>query len=69
MIKKHRCLSILDNMLDTIGNTPIIPIRLAGINVKPTIYGKLEFFNPSGSVKDRIAKYIIEMAEQRGILK
>ncbi|MBI5779251.1 MAG: cysteine synthase A [Planctomycetes bacterium] len=69
MIKKHRCLCILDDMLDTIGNTPIIPIRLSGIKAKPTIYGKLEFFNPSGSVKDRIAKYIIEMAEKRGILK
>ncbi|MEW6027408.1 MAG: cysteine synthase A [Planctomycetota bacterium] len=69
MLNKHHCLCVLDDVLDTIGNTPIIPIRLSGIKVKPAIYGKLEFFNPSGSVKDRIAKYIIEMAEKRGVLK
>jgi len=66
---KHRCLCVLENTLETIGNTPIIPIRLPGDKPMATIYGKLEFFNPSGSVKDRIAKYIIEMAEKRGILK
>jgi cysteine synthase A len=47
----------------------MVPIRLAGDKPMATIYGKLEYFNPSGSVKDRIAKYIIEMAEKRGILK
>ncbi|MDI6732532.1 MAG: cysteine synthase A [Planctomycetota bacterium] len=67
---KHRCKCILENLLETIGNTPLIPIRLPGeLSSSATIYGKLEFFNPSGSVKDRIAKYIIEMAEKRGVLK
>ena len=48
-------------LLDAIGNTPII--KLNGI------YIKLEQLNPSGSVKDRIAKYIIEKAERTGKLK
>ncbi|MBI4713178.1 MAG: cysteine synthase A [Planctomycetes bacterium] len=67
---KHRCLNITDNLLETIGHTPLVPINLNGQAGKTaTIYGKMEFFNPSGSVKDRIAKHIIEMAEKRGILK
>lgn len=66
---KHRCICVLENALEAIGNTPIVPIRLAGDKPMATIYGKLEYFNPSGSVKDRIAKHIIEMAEKRGILK
>lgn len=66
---KHRCYCVLDNLLETIGNTPLIPIHLKGDDKFATIYGKLEFFNPSGSVKDRIAKYIIEAAEKKGKLK
>ena len=49
------------NFLDSIGNTPLI--KIDGINVK------LEYLNPSGSVKDRIAKYIIDKAEKTGKLK
>jgi len=48
-------------LLDTIGNTPLI--KLNGVNIK------LEHLNPSGSIKDRIAKYIIERAERTGKLK
>ena len=56
-------------LLDTIGNTPLV--KLKKINPYPhiEIYVKLEFFNPSGSIKDRIVKYIVEDAEVRGILK
>lgn len=57
------------NLIDTIGNTPLV--KLQNINPYPhiEIYVKLEFFNPSGSVKDRIVKHIIEDAEARGLLK
>jgi len=57
-----------NNILDTIGNTPLVRLnRLApkGVNV----YAKVESFNPMGSVKDRMARAIIERAEQSGELK
>jgi cysteine synthase A len=59
---------IYDNILGTIGRTPIVKInRLAPSHV--TMYVKCEFFNPLGSVKDRLAIAIIEDAERRGTLK
>src|ERR1700757_3463618 len=59
---------IYDNILGTIGRTPIVRIqRLAPQHV--TMYVKCEFFNPMSSVKDRLAIAIIEDAERRGTLK
>ena len=59
---------IYDNILQTIGRTPIVRInRLAPDHV--TMYVKCEFFNPAASVKDRLAIAIIEDAEKRGTLK
>ena len=59
---------IYDNILGTIGRTPIVRInRLAPAHV--TMYVKCEFFNPMASVKDRLAIAIIEDAERRGTLK
>ena len=57
------------SVLDFIGNTPIMKLRIGWDGQNYETYAKLEFMNPSGSIKDRIAKYIIERAEQRGILK
>lgn len=57
------------SVLDTVGNTPLMPIGLIKNPKMADIYAKLEFLNPSGSIKDRIAKYLIEEAERRGILK
>jgi len=53
---------LTDNILDLIGNTPLL--RLAGENV----YAKAEFFNPGGSIKDRVALAMIEGAERDGRL-
>jgi cysteine synthase A len=59
---------IYDNILGTIGRTPVVRIqRLAPAGV--AMYVKCEFFNPLGSVKDRLAIAIIEDAERRGELK
>jgi cysteine synthase A len=55
------------SVLDRIGNTPLI--RLASPENAATVWGKLESANPGGSVKDRIAKAMIEQAEQDGLLK
>lgn len=57
-----------NNLLSAIGNTPMVEIQKLSPNPKVAIYAKLEWCNPSGSLKDRIAKYIIENAEARGEL-
>ena len=59
---------IYNNIVETIGRTPIVRInRLAPPTA--TMYAKVEYFNPSGSVKDRLSIAIIDDAEKRGILK
>ena len=60
---------IYDNILDTIGNTPLVKINGMAEGLKANLYGKLEFFNPANSVKDRIGKAIIDAAEESGELK
>ena len=57
-----------NNVLDLIGNTPLVEIRRLNPNRNVTIYAKLEWFNPGGSIKDRTALYMIERAEERGDL-
>lgn len=59
---------LYDNLIDAIGNTPLV--EMPRMSPKPAVrlYAKLEGQNPSGSVKDRIAKYMIEDAERRGVL-
>jgi cysteine synthase len=59
---------LANNPLDLIGNTPMVLVRRLNPNPKVRLYLKLEKFNPGGSVKDRIAKYMIEDAEHRGLL-
>lgn len=54
------------NILDLIGNTPLMSLKpLTGRN----IFAKAEFLNPGGSIKDRVAKNMIEQAEKKGLLK
>jgi cystathionine beta-synthase len=56
-------------VVDTIGWTPLIRLSRIGAGLRTPIYGKAEYANPGGSVKDRIGLAIIEAAEQRGELK
>lgn len=58
-----------ENILQTIGHTPVVKIKKCLPQTPHNFYGKVEFFNPGGSVKDRIALSIIEEAEKRGELK
>ena len=60
---------IYDNILQTIGNTPMVRINALNPNPKVNILAKLEGFNPTGSIKDRIAVKMIEQAEAEGNLK
>ncbi len=57
------------NFVDTIGNTPLIRLTAASEATGCDIYGKAEFLNPGGSVKDRAALAIIEDAEEKGLLE
>jgi cysteinyl-tRNA synthetase len=56
------------SIIDTVGNTPLVEIKRLNPNPKVTLLAKLEYFNPGGSVKDRIAKTMIETAEASGAL-
>ncbi len=57
---------IYENMMDLIGNTPLIDLKkMTGFS----IYAKAEFLNPGGSIKDRVAKNMVESAEKKGLLK
>ena len=58
-----------ENILQTIGNTPLVKITQLNPNPNVTIYAKLEGFNPTGSIKDRIALKMIQQAEAEGSLK
>jgi cysteinyl-tRNA synthetase len=57
-----------NNILDTIGNTPIVPIKHCNKNDRVKVFAKLECFNPGGSIKDRVALSMIEEAEKNGQL-
>jgi cystathionine beta-synthase len=58
-----------DSVLGTIGWTPLIRLSRVGSGIRTPVYGKAEYVNPGGSVKDRIGLAIIEDAERRGDLK
>ncbi len=58
-----------DSILDTIGNTPLVRLQTLGRELPCTVLAKVEFFNPGGSVKDRIGVAMIEDAEAKGLLK
>lgn len=60
---------LLDNILGAIGKTPIVKLNKVGSELSCELYGKCEFLNPGGSVKDRIALNMIEEAERAGQIK
>ena len=59
---------ILDNITQTIGGTPLVRLTKVGKDLRADLVGKLEFFNPCGSVKDRIGLAMIEDAERKGLI-
>jgi cysteine synthase A len=60
---------IADDITQLIGNTPLVRLKAASAAGEATVLGKLEFFNPAGSVKDRIAVAMIDAAEEAGALE
>src|SRR5690554_440046 len=61
--------NVYNNVLELIGDTPLIRLNKISQGLKGTFYAKVEAFNPGHSTKDRIALHIIEDAEKKGILK
>ena len=59
---------IFHSILDTIGNTPMIHLSRISVGLRPTLVAKVEYFNPGGSIKDRVALALIEAAEAEGKL-
>lgn len=62
-------MDIYNNIMETIGNTPLVKLNSVTSDLPCTILAKVEFFNPGGSIKDRIGPAIIEDAERSGKLK
>ncbi len=60
---------IVDSILETVGNTPMVRLRHLAAECPAVVLAKVESFNPGGSVKDRIAIAIVEEAEAKGLLK
>ncbi len=60
---------ILNNILEAIGNTPIVRLDKVGSELKCNLFAKCEYFNPGGSVKDRIGFRMIDEAEKSGQIK
>ncbi len=62
-------MQIAKNVLEAIGNTPLVKLNKIPAGTNATILAKLEYVNPAGSIKDRMALFIIEDAEKKGLLK
>jgi cystathionine beta-synthase len=65
----NKNLNVYDNVLGLVGNTPLIKLNKIVSKFQGSFFAKVEGFNPGHSTKDRIALYIIEQAEKKGILK
>ena len=68
-ISREHAQLIFENVLDVIGNTPLVRLGRVGRGLQATVAGKLEMLNPGGSVKDRVGFRMIDEAEQRGWLR
>jgi cystathionine beta-synthase len=59
----------VNHVSELIGNTPLIKLNSVTEGIKATVLAKVEYFNPGGSIKDRIAEKLIDAAEEAGLLK
>jgi len=60
---------ILNDILESVGQTPIVKLNKVGNTLKCNLFAKCEYFNPGGSIKDRIGRHMIEQAELEGRIK
>src|SRR6266545_7429347 len=59
----------VESVADLIGNTPLVRLRNVAAGIPATVLAKVEYLNPGGSVKDRIALRMVEEAEKAGLLQ
>ncbi len=64
-----KCMDIKNNILETIGNTPLIKLNKITKDLPCTVLAKVDYFNPGNSIKDRMALKMVEVAEKEGKLK
>lgn len=69
MPQKKACMNVKNNILETIGNTPLVRLNKIVKDLPCEVYAKVEYFNPGNSTKDRMALKMVEVAEQEGKLK
>ncbi len=62
-------MKVSEDLLELVGNTPLVGLGKLGAELSGDLYAKLEYTNPTGSVKDRVSRYIIDDAEQKGLLE
>ncbi|WP_030265886.1 cystathionine beta-synthase [Streptomyces violens] len=62
-------MQVYESMIELVGNTPLVRLKSVTEGIRATVLAKVEYFNPGGSVKDRIAVRMIEAAERSGALK
>lgn len=62
-------MQVSDSLIDLVGNTPLVRLGAMAAGLRPQVIAKVEYFNPGGSVKDRIALAMVEDAEARGLIK
>jgi cystathionine beta-synthase len=61
-------MEVYESLVDLVGNTPLVRLRAVTAGIAATVLAKVEYLNPGGSVKDRIALLMVEDAEQRGLI-
>lgn len=69
IVSKKQAYMRYENVLATIGNTPLIHLSRITKDLSATIYGKVEAYNPGQSAKDRTALFMVEQAEKKGLIK
>ena len=62
-------MQVSDSLIDVVGNTPLVRLGRMAAHVRPQVLAKVEYLNPGGSVKDRIALAMVEDAEARGLIR
>ena len=60
---------VYNSLIELVGNTPLVRLKKVAAGLAPTVLAKVEYLNPGGSVKDRIALRMVEDAERRGLLR
>src|SRR5690606_2142797 len=60
---------VYNSLIELVGNTPLVRLKKVAAGLAPTVLAKVEYLNPGGSVKDRIALRMIEDAERAGLLR